>query len=327
MRVGVIGAGAVGGALAALLDRSGHRVTVTARASTLPIVAEEGIRLTGGWGEHRARVGVGPVLTEPQDLVLVATKAMDAPEAAAASAAACEGATVVVVQNGLEGVTRAVELLPRSRVLGGLALFAASLVAPGEVRITTPGAMYVGPAERSDPVIAVLNGAVPTLAVSDLRGMQWTKLIVNQVNALPAITGKSVQEVVADAGLRRVLTRSIQEAARVGLASGVSFGSMSGLNAPLLRLVALAPARLAERLPRLMARRMGSVPNPGSTLQSIRRGQPTEIDYLNGAVVDAARAAGGTAPVNAALTTMVHEVEGSGDFLSPGEVVRRVGGD
>jgi 2-dehydropantoate 2-reductase len=99
---------------------------------------------------------------------------------------------------------------------------------------------------------------------------------------------------------------------------------MSGLNAPLLRLVALAPTPLAERLPRLMARRMGSVPNPGSTLQSIRRGQPTEIDYLNGAVVDAARAAGTSAPVNAALTEMVHEVERTGAFLPADEVVRRV---
>jgi 2-dehydropantoate 2-reductase len=324
VRVGVIGAGAVGGALAALLDRSGHRVTVTAREATLPVLAAEGIRLTGGWGDHRARVSVVPALAESQDLVLVATKAMDAPAAIAASAAACAGATVVVVQNGLEGVTRAVQLLPRSRVLGGLALFAASLVAPGEVRITSPGALYVGPARAGDPVIRALGGAVPTSAVADLRGMQWTKLIVNQVNALPAITGRSVQEVVAHDGLRRVLTRSIQEATRVGHASGVHFGSMSGLSAPLLRLVALAPARLAERLPRLMARRMGSVPNPGSTLQSIRRRQPTEIDFLNGAVVDAARSAGTEAPVNAALTAMVHEVERTGAFLPADEVMRRV---
>jgi 2-dehydropantoate 2-reductase len=67
------------------------------------------------------------------------------------------------------------------------------------------------------------------------------------------------------------------------------------------------------------------VPNPGSTLQSIRRGQPTEIDYLNGAVVAAAEAAGRHAPVNEALTRMVHEVERSGAFLPPAEVVRRAG--
>jgi 2-dehydropantoate 2-reductase len=73
-----------------------------------------------------------------------------------------------------------------------------------------------------------------------------------------------------------------------------------------------------------MARRMGATPNPGSTLQSIRRGQATEIDYLNGAVVRAAEGLGRTAPVNAALVALVHEVEASGSFLSPDEVTARV---
>jgi 2-dehydropantoate 2-reductase len=68
---------------------------------------------------------------------------------------------------------------------------------------------------------------------------------------------------------------------------------------------------------------MGGVPNLGSTQQSIRRGQPTEIDHLNGVVVREAAAAGMTAPVNAALTALVHEVETSGSFL-PAERVLAV---
>jgi 2-dehydropantoate 2-reductase len=73
-----------------------------------------------------------------------------------------------------------------------------------------------------------------------------------------------------------------------------------------------------------MARRMGPVPNPGSTLQSIRRGVPTEIDALNGAVVRVAGEHGRDAPISAALTALVHEVERTGTFLTPAEVVRRV---
>jgi 2-dehydropantoate 2-reductase len=69
---------------------------------------------------------------------------------------------------------------------------------------------------------------------------------------------------------------------------------------------------------------MGGTPNPGSTLQSIRRGQLSEIDYLNGAVVDEAHATGGQAPVNAALTALVHEVETSHAFLPAAEVARRL---
>jgi 2-dehydropantoate 2-reductase len=64
-----------------------------------------------------------------------------------------------------------------------------------------------------------------------------------------------------------------------------------------------------------MRLRMGKVPNLGSTQQSVRRGQRTEIDFLNGAVVREASAIGRPAPVNAALTALVHEVEASGAHL------------
>jgi len=111
---------------------------------------------------------------------------------------------------------------------------------------------------------------------------------------------------------------------RAGLASGVHFASVSGLSDARLRLFARAPFVLAQLIPRRMAERMGDVPNPGSTLQSIRRGQLSEIDYLNGAVVTAGMAVGVPTPVNAVLVKLVHEVEASGEFLSADEVVLRV---
>ena len=54
MRIGVLGAGAVGGTLAALLARAGHDVEVTARGAHLEAIRRDGIRLDGGWGEHTA---------------------------------------------------------------------------------------------------------------------------------------------------------------------------------------------------------------------------------------------------------------------------------
>jgi 2-dehydropantoate 2-reductase len=69
---------------------------------------------------------------------------------------------------------------------------------------------------------------------------------------------------------------------------------------------------------------MGDVPNPASTLQSIRRGQLTEIDSLNGAVVRIARENGRRAPINAALVDLVHEVERTGVFVAPADVAGRV---
>jgi 2-dehydropantoate 2-reductase len=154
-------------------------------------------------------------------------------------------------------------------------------------------------------------------------GGQWTKLIINEVNAMPAITGLSVQQTVAEPGLRRVITAAMREAVRLALATGIRFGSLQGLNHGMLRAFAVAPLSIGQLLPRLMARRMGATPNLGSTLQSVRRGQRTEIDYLSGAVVSVAAAAAREAPVNAALVSLVHEVEESGGFVQPARVLGR----
>ena len=322
MRIAVIGAGAVGGALAALLHRGGHDVQVTARGTHLTAIRERGIRLRGAWGEHTARVDAAERIAEPVELVIVTTKAQDARAAIADNLAVIGDATVLVVQNGLDAIEVARQAAPHSPVLGGLAMFAASYLSPGEVTITAPGPTFVG-GDGAASMVRLLPELELTL-VGDFAGAQWSKLVVNQVNALPAITGLSAQETIASPALRRILVASMRETVRVGLASGVHFASVSGLSDARLRLFASAPFVLAQVIPRLMARRMGDVPNPGSTLQSIRRGQLSEIDYLNGAVVAAGAAAGVPTPVNAALVQLVHEVEASGEFFSAQNVILRV---
>jgi 2-dehydropantoate 2-reductase len=313
--------------MAALAAKSGHDVEVTARGEHLKAIQDGGIRLTGGWGNFTALVTASEVLTRAPELAIVATKAQDARAAILGNARLLDGIPVVVVQNGLKGISSARPLLPRSDILGGLALYATSLVEPGHIAITTTGPTFIGggndlPARYT---VSALSDAMPTRLVSNFVGAQWTKLVVNQVNALPAITGMSVQEVIADPGLRRILTRSMRENVRVGEKSGIRFESLQGLSNGGLRLFARTPLGIAESLPRLMARRMGATPNPGSTLQSIRRGVHTEIDFLNGAVVDAAASAGTSAPVNAAIVALVHAVEETGKFLTPAEVVEQIG--
>lgn len=329
MRIGVLGSGAIGGTIAALLDRAGHDVEVTARGEHLASIRRSGLHLDGAWGTHTAWLRAGETLDLRPELVFVCTKAQDAEDAIRANRRTIDGVDVVVVQNGLDGVEAAARLLKDSACVGALAMYAASFLTPGTITVTAAGPTYLGVPEGVSGdavrrVAAVLGAVMPTEVTGEFLGMQWTKLLVNQVNALPAITGLSVQEVVAHNGLRRILARSLREAARTGLASGVRFAAVQGLDHSRIRLLAASPLALGEAIPRAMAARMGDVPNPGSTLQSIRRGQPTEIDHLSGAVVRAAHRAGREAPVNAELVALVHEVERSGSFLPPATVVERL---
>lgn len=329
MRIGVIGAGAVGGTFAALLASAGHEIEVTARGEQLEAIRERGLALDGGWGEHETRPAANATLATTPELAILATKAQDARAALTANAARLGGVPLLVVQNGLGGLRVARAESPDSPVLGGLALFAASYLEPGRVTVTGANPVVIGAGPGADAallarVASVIGEAMPVEVTDDLEGAQWTKLLVNHVNALPAITGLSVQEVVADPGLLRLMTASMRETVRIARRIGIRFGTVQGVTGRALGLLGSLPLALGAWFPRLLARRMGPVPNPGSTLQSIRRGQLTEIDYLNGAVVAAAAEHGLPAPVNAAIVELVHEVERTRRFLAPAEVVARV---
>ncbi|GAA0996002.1 ketopantoate reductase family protein [Subtercola frigoramans] len=342
MQIGIIGAGAIGGTIASLLSRAGHDVELTARGEHLSIIREQGLTLTGAWGSHVAQVEANPTLTRRPELAFICTKAQDARAAITANVDQLRGIPVVVVQNGLESLTTARSVFADEapsgdedqlpQWVGALALYAASYLAPGRITITTAGPTYLGTGEGAPDAAAisaaaVLDTVMPATAISNFRGAQWTKLIVNQVNAMPAITGLSAQETLAHPLLNPIITSGMREAVRIGFALGVHYGTVQGLNNLLLRIFSEAPLGLGNQLPKLLGRRMGSTPNPGSTLQSIRRGQLTEIDYLNGAVVAEAESAGLTAPVNAALVALVHEVERTGNFFTANAVQRAVFGD
>jgi 2-dehydropantoate 2-reductase len=329
VRIGIIGAGALGGTFAALLARAGHEVEVTARGAGLEAIRADGIRLSGGYGDVHARVAAVEALTVRPELVLLCTKAQDAPMALGRHAELIDGVPVVVVQNGLDGVQTAERFLPHSTGVGVLSIIAANYTEPGRVRVTTTAASYLGrgdgPADdESRRIAAILSEAVPVIAIDDFRGAQWPKLVVHMLNAVPAIVGRSVQEVLHDRRLRRVVAASMRETVRVGMARGIRFGSLQGLSNARLRLFARVPVALGQVLPWMMGVRMGKVPNLGSTQQSVRRGPPTEVDHLNGAVVREAVLAGLDAPVNEALTVLVHEVERIGEFLPEQRVLAEV---
>ncbi len=327
MRIGVIGAGAVGGTIAALLDRGGNEVEITARGEHLAAIKRGGLSLEGAWGVHTAKVEANPILTRAPDLVLLTTKALDARKALAENSKLIDGIPLVVVQNGLDGLRMAAEVLPKSTPVGALAVFAASYLAPGSVAVTTPGSTYLGNDSNGPEVefaARILEQVMPVKVIRNFPGAQWTKLLVNQINALPAITGLSAQETISVRGLRFVLTGSFREAARIGFRTGIKFASLQGLSNPLLRIFCVLPDWIAQLLPLLMKLRMGKRPNPGSTLQSILRNQPTEIDFLNGAIVSAAEAHGLEAPINAELVKLVHEVEASGKFYSAQQIISRL---
>ena len=136
-----------------------------------------------------------------------------------------------------------------------------------------------------------------------------------------------MRQIYEDLYLGRLGVRLMREGMRVAARSGIRLESLPDLTVGLARLSTLLPVGLSARVAAAKVRRVEREgPILVSTLQSLRRGGATEIDYLNGEVVRQAERVGVPVPLNAAAVELVHQVERTGRFFSPDEVREHVEG-
>ena len=224
-----------------------------------------------------------PVLT-PGTLLLVAVKA-HALEAAAADLRArlADDTVVAVLANSLEPDRLLGEALGRP-VIRVIAQFGVSFEAPGHIS-SWGGRILMGPGAVEDRVADCLaTCGLPVERDADLVRLSWEKLAMNCVaNPLTALTGRRNREIVTEAfrDLRHAL---VAEVAALAAARGV----------------VVAPD-LAERIDTALSRSR----NITSMLQDLRRGRPTEIDFLNGYVDRVSTGQGLEAPFNRVMAALV----------------------
>ena len=170
----------------------------------------------------------------------------------------------------------------------------------------------------------LLGQATPTRISDNIRGAHWLKLITNLNNALPALIDGTFHQVYADPFLASLAIRIMREGLNASKKAGIRLESLPDVSVGLTRLVNFLPVKLAARVAAARVDRMKTPwPLLGSTLQSLRRNRPTEIDYLNGEVVELGKKTGVPTPLNAKIVELVHQVEQTGTFFNAEEVRRK----
>jgi 2-dehydropantoate 2-reductase len=327
MRIAVIGAGAVGSAIGALLTRAGHDCVLVARPDHRAAIRAGGLRLTGCLGPVTVDVEAVDRIRSAPDLALLTTKAHDAAAAMAANRAGLAGAPQLLAPNGIRGVDLASQFCRPEQVAGAVVMMAATHLRPGAVDLPYLGSLVLGratgpPDAMVATIASVLDHAIPTATTGNFRGAQWTKLLLNLNNALAAVTGLDDRGLLATPPLLRAGVALMREGLRVADATGVRLASLPGVPAAMVRAAGWLPAPACAQLARYRAGRLALAgPVIPSTLQSLRRGRPTEIDYLNGEVARAGRQAGVPALLNERVVHLVHEVARRGRPYPPDEVL------
>lgn len=291
MHIIVLGAGAIGTFYGARLAAA-HDVTLVARPEHVARIQRDGARITG-LETLTARVSATTrVETIPSDtLILLSTKVYDNEAAIRPILPMLRADTCILcLQNGLysERIVRSL-VGGACDVLRAIVQFGVTFTGPGEVALKAEGWTAIEDGPRSRRLADLLTRSRLDGRVSpDIREEMWRKVIVNcLVNPLTAITGMEVCW-VTDSRLDPVKRALADECLAVARHDGVSIDDdvVAGINE------FYRPSR-----------------NLSSMHQDLLKGRRTEIDHLNGAVVELGAQFGVACPANAAITSLVRVME------------------
>ncbi len=217
-RAAVVGGGAVGGYLAALLHDAGHDVELCVRTPIAGLTIEQG----GAAREVPVQITSDPASVAPADWVVVAVKVPDTDGTSPwLDALATADSTVVVAQNSLRHVERVAPLVATSQILPALVTISVEPLAPGRIRHSAGRDITV---PKADFGFGELLGAadVDVTRVGDFHTAAWLKLLGNVVgNPITALTQRRV-EVLKQDSTRGLVVRLLEEAAAVGRADGAA---------------------------------------------------------------------------------------------------------
>jgi 2-dehydropantoate 2-reductase len=321
MRIGIIGAGAIGSVVGGMLTKAGRDVTLIDQwPEHVETMRRQGLRLSGTCGDHLIRVKAIHVhelqsVTQPFDAAFVSVKSYDTEWATALALPYLKTPDGVVVdfQNGIND-ERVAAVAGRHRTLGCVITIGAGLYEAGHAMRTDSqtvgfkiGELDGKDTERARQLASVMNDVAGAKVTTNLFGERWSKLTVNcMANPIAGLSGLGSAEVRSVPEPARIAIQVAAEAISVGRGCGFEVEPIYGIDPQ--RFVDAAAGRGTDQLMADMAAgAKGLAGGRPSMLQDVMRGRRTEIDYLNGYVVDQGRRVGVKTPFNEMIVQLVHE--------------------
>jgi len=302
MNILILGAGAMGSLLGARLSRTGASITLfSTNRAHMEAIGRDGLfieELDGTVRNYPLTTYSQPEeIPENPDLVLVVVKTYATETAVSGILGRCSPSTIfLTLQNGIGNWERIAEITGKQAVLAGSTAQGATLLGAGRIRHGGNGPTYIGepdgPAsERVRGVVALFKEAGFVAEPSDnVARLIWEKLIVNTgINAITGLTGIRNGVIAEMREASELCGSAVEEAILVARAKGFPIG--------------------LEMIERVISIAAATARNRSSMGQDVDKRKRTEIDAINGAIVEFGKQVGIPTPVNQTLTSLIKILE------------------
>lgn len=327
MNIIVLGAGAIGCYVGGRLAAAGERVTLVGRSRTTEPLALSGLTVTDlqGFKAHvtadlkpdyalqqisvasKLKLACSNMGSEASEttVVLLCVKGGATTAAAQEVADYCPAGTVIVsLQNGVENVARISKVAPHMTVLAGMVPYNVVMKSATHVHRATMGKIYIEQSEVTAQLVAKFNAAgLKANASSDMRSVQWGKLLLNVNNPINALSDLPLREQLLNRDFRYVFATLQLEALAAMKKAGLEPKQLAAVKPHIMPMLLKLPNWIFTRLAKKMLRMDASARS--SMWDDVQHGRTTEIDDLCGAVVRLAQNIGTPAPCNASMCRLI----------------------
>ena len=301
--IAVVGAGAVGCFFGGRLAQAGHPVTLIGRPSHVDAINRDGLWIDSqdSCGAIPVRASVAVSDAANADLILLAVKSADTVAVTKTlSTVLRPDALILSLQNGVDNCARLRPYIVQT-AFPAVVYVAVGMQGPGRVKHFGRGELVIGdpesssssPSEDSLRMIARVfeSAGIPCAVSPEIKRALWKKFLVNcTYNGISALGQIPYGKMVQVPQIQSLIEALTAEFIQVAQAEGVDLSPEEA---------ALANQTIAQTMPGQRS----------STAQDLARGKPTEIDYLNGVVVEIAHRHGISVPTHRAIHGLVKMLE------------------
>ena len=319
-KIAVFGTGANGSCIAASLVEAGRDVTLIDQwPAHVEAMRARGLRITMPESELHVSVRAHHLcdlctLKETFDVVLLAMKAYD-------TRWACElvkpyladDGIAVGLQNGMS-IDDMAEILGAERTLGAVIEISSAMFEPGVVDRHSPrsrswfavGSLGSATAGREEEIASLLRHSGAVDVVDDIRSAKWMKLVINAAELVPsAILDLSIAEAAHYPGMKEVMAGAGYEAVDAALAAGRSVVPIFGLTT----VDQSNPHGFVDTLMDILLDKYVLAHTLSTVLQDWIKTRRSEVDQINGRVVEELSRIGRKAPINDVVVQLAHRIE------------------
>ncbi len=306
MKIAVIGAGAMGCLYGGYLSQNNEVIMLDSYEPQVRSINEHGITIVEADGQELVCSSVRAYLSgdfhEAVDLVIVFVKSTFTEGALSANAHLFgEHTAVMTLQNGAGNDRKISQYVSKEQIIVGTSKHNAMNLGEGRTKHTGIGATTIGSNCQNDKLVSKIaetlrSGGLQVVESDDIQRIIWSKLFVNlSVNTFTALLQTPIGYMLKNKYAWDFAKRLVYEAVEVAEADGTYFDRREALD--IVRQVCIDAGD-----------------GYSSMYQDRKRHVKTEIDAINGAIVEQAKQYGIPTPYNSLIVDLIHAVEGAYEY-------------